>query len=47
MPEDLTRVCRQHGGIGPMQGQLNHFSRYAPEDIPYAKKRESHGLPSQ
>ncbi|THH28814.1 hypothetical protein EUX98_g5370 [Antrodiella citrinella] len=28
-----------HGGIGPMQGQLNHFARFAPEDIPYAKKR--------
>ncbi|KAF9534850.1 glutathione S-transferase [Crepidotus variabilis] len=27
-----------HGGLGPMQGQLNHFNRYAP-DIPYAKKR--------
>ncbi|KAF9525791.1 glutathione S-transferase [Crepidotus variabilis] len=27
-----------HGGIGPMQGQLNHFNRHAP-DIPYAKKR--------
>lgn len=23
-----------------MQGQSNHFNRYAPEDIPYAKKRE-------
>lgn len=22
-----------------MQGQLNHFIRWAPEDIPYAKKR--------
>ncbi|KAF9534849.1 glutathione S-transferase [Crepidotus variabilis] len=28
-----------HGGIGPMQGQLGHFTRAAPEDIPYAKKR--------
>ncbi|TBU21108.1 hypothetical protein BD311DRAFT_838761, partial [Dichomitus squalens] len=28
-----------HGGIGPMQGQANHFLRAAPEDIPYAKKR--------
>lgn len=28
-----------HGGIGPMQGQSNHFSRYAPEDIPYGKQR--------
>ena len=28
-----------HGGIGPMQGQLNHFNHYAPEEIPYAKTR--------
>ncbi|KAF8634263.1 hypothetical protein AX17_004220 [Amanita inopinata Kibby_2008] len=28
-----------HGGIGPMQGQAHHFHRYAPEDLPYAKKR--------
>ncbi|KAG8916854.1 glutathione S- transferase, nitrogen catabolite repression regulator, partial [Tulasnella sp. 408] len=28
-----------HGGIGPMQGQSNHFFRYAPEKIPYAIKR--------
>ncbi|KAI0693445.1 glutathione S-transferase C-terminal-like protein [Cerioporus squamosus] len=28
-----------HGGIGPMQGQANHFLKFAPEDIPYAKKR--------
>lgn len=24
-----------------MQGQANHFNRYAPESIPYAKKRKS------
>ena len=29
----------QVGGIGPMQGQANHFSKYAPEKIPYAIKR--------
>ena len=29
----------QMGGVGPMMGQANHFIRYAPEDIPYAKKR--------
>jgi len=37
----------QVGGFGPMLGQNNHFSRYAPEKIPYAIKRyqdESHRL---
>jgi len=29
----------QVGGLGPMAGQANHFLNYAPEDIPYAKKR--------
>jgi len=29
----------QNAGVGPMQGQLNHFSRYAPEKIDYAIKR--------
>ncbi|CED84930.1 Glutathione S-transferase [Phaffia rhodozyma] len=28
-----------HGGIGPMQGQAVFFSKYAPEQIPYAIKR--------
>jgi len=28
-----------HGGVGPMQGQANHFFRYAPEKIPYAINR--------
>ena len=27
------------GGTGPMQGQSNHFTRYAPEKIPYAVTR--------
>jgi len=27
------------GGVGPMQGQANHFYRYAPEKIPYGIKR--------
>ncbi len=27
------------GGLGPMQGQANHFNRYAPEKIPYGIKR--------
>ena len=37
----------QVGGFGPMLGQNNHFSRYAPEKIPYAIKRyqdEAHRL---
>jgi GSH-dependent disulfide-bond oxidoreductase len=29
----------QMGGVGPMMGQANHFIKYAPEDIPYGKKR--------
>ncbi|KAF7533887.1 hypothetical protein G7054_g6703 [Neopestalotiopsis clavispora] len=29
----------QMGGLGPMQGQLNHFNRYAPEKLPYAIDR--------
>jgi len=28
-----------NAGVGPMQGQANHFNRYAPEDIPYGKSR--------
>ncbi|KAI1211300.1 glutathione S-transferase [Annulohypoxylon truncatum] len=29
----------QHGGVGPMQGQANHFLRFAKEKIPYAAQR--------
>lgn len=29
----------QVGGLGPMAGQANHFVLYAPEDVPYGKKR--------
>ncbi|KAJ8590326.1 glutathione S-transferase [Rhizopogon salebrosus TDB-379] len=28
-------LCR----VGPMQGQAHHFRNYAPEDVPYGKKR--------
>jgi len=28
-----------NAGVGPMQGQANHFSRYAPEHIEYGVKR--------
>ncbi|KAF8897472.1 glutathione S-transferase [Infundibulicybe gibba] len=37
--EMLQWIFFAHGGVGPMQGQSNHFNRFAPEDIPYAKKR--------
>lgn len=29
----------QHGGVGPMQGQANHFYRMAKERIPYPTQR--------
>ncbi|OGE50613.1 hypothetical protein PENARI_c016G11860 [Penicillium arizonense] len=29
----------QNAGLGPMQGQANHFSRYAPEHIEYGVNR--------
>jgi glutathione S-transferase len=42
-PNDYSELLQwiffAHGGVGPMQGQSNHFHRAAPEDIPYAKKR--------
>jgi glutathione S-transferase len=35
-------------GLGPMQGQANHFFRYAPEKIEYAIKRyQTEVRPSQ
>ncbi|MFT6659295.1 glutathione S-transferase N-terminal domain-containing protein [Maritalea sp.] len=37
----------QMGGFGPMLGQNHHFSKYAPEKLPYAIKRyvdETHRL---
>jgi len=37
--EMLQWIFFAHGGVGPMQGQSNHFHKYAPEDLPYAKKR--------
>lgn len=37
--EVLNWVFFAHGGVGPMQGQSNHFFRYAPVKIPYGIKR--------
>ncbi|EGO01974.1 hypothetical protein SERLA73DRAFT_177650 [Serpula lacrymans var. lacrymans S7.3] len=39
LSEQLQWMFFAHGGVGPMQGQSNHFQRAAPEDIPYAKNR--------
>jgi len=42
-PDDWSEMLQwiffAHGGVGPMQGQSNHFRVSASEDIPYAKKR--------
>ncbi|KAK3902566.1 hypothetical protein C8A05DRAFT_44045 [Staphylotrichum tortipilum] len=32
-------IAWQHGGLGPMQGQANHFLRAAPEKLGYAIQR--------
>jgi len=37
--EQLQWLFFAHGGIGPMQGQANHFKLYAPEKIPYGVNR--------
>lgn len=39
--EQLEWIFFQAAGLGPMQGQANHFRRYAPEKIPYGIKRYS------
>ncbi|KAG7086938.1 hypothetical protein E1B28_002855 [Marasmius oreades] len=42
-PKEYSQVLQwlffAHGGVGPMQGQANHFNLYAPEKIPYAQNR--------
>ncbi|KAM3074082.1 hypothetical protein ACMFMF_006106 [Clarireedia jacksonii] len=42
-PDDVSRaeqwIAWQHGGLGPMQGQANHFYRLAKERIPYPTQR--------
>lgn len=35
----LSWLMLQMGSVGPMLGQLNHFKKYAPEQIPYAIER--------
>src|SRR5690554_255810 len=35
----LQWLMMQMGSVGPMLGQAHHFLRFAPEDVPYAKKR--------
>ncbi|MBD3885271.1 glutathione S-transferase N-terminal domain-containing protein [Phormidium tenue FACHB-886] len=35
----LEWLMWQMGGVGPMFGQLNHFRKFAPEQIPYAINR--------
>ncbi|KAI9747715.1 MAG: hypothetical protein M1815_003975 [Lichina confinis] len=37
--EVVNFLSWQHGGIGPMQGQANHFYRFAPEKIAYGVNR--------
>ncbi|KAI1423998.1 glutathione S-transferase [Xylaria sp. FL1777] len=37
--EAETWLAWQHGGLGPMQGQANHFLRFAKEKIPYGIQR--------
>lgn len=37
--EGLQWIFFSHGGIGPMQGQADHFAIYAKEKIPYAIER--------
>jgi len=35
----LQWLMFQMGGVGPMFGQVHHFTKFAKEDVPYAKER--------
>jgi GST-like protein len=37
--ETVSWLMFQMGGVGPMFGQFGHFSKYAPEKVPYAIER--------
>lgn len=37
--DTISWLYFQNAGVGPMQGQANHFHRYAPEHIPYGVNR--------
>lgn len=39
--QTLEWLMMQMGSVGPMFGQAHHFLRFAPEDVPYARKRYS------
>lgn len=39
--DTLQWLMMQKASVGPMLGQAHHFLRFAPEDVPYAKKRYS------
>lgn len=36
---ELISCAVMNAGVGPMQGQSNHFTRYAPEQIEYGINR--------
>lgn len=37
--QSIEWLLFQNAGVGPMQGQANHFQLYAPEKVPYGIKR--------
>lgn len=39
--QTLEWLMMQMGSVGPMMGQAHHFLRFAPEDVPYARRRYS------